>query len=146
MVSELSSYRKRILRDMFFNVLGYNRLVSKNVHKSELDKNKRLMQLEYARSKLMKKLDGGSEYDMSYWRRCESVDDISYLGSTCTLSVDGGAPSCEPPDNLPGSDSVDHPLQHTSESGSVFAHAINRPAHPSSVNSDHGSVIDLVVP
>ena len=77
-LSDTASYKKRVARDSLFTALNYDKLISKNAMKNEEDLRLKAIQINEAKHKLMKKVAGTNTYDMSWWRRCEDDQKLSY--------------------------------------------------------------------
>ena len=65
-----SSYVKRVLRDTFFEVLGYNRLVSKSSVRTEEEHLEKMGQIRIVRRKVLRRTSITDDVDMGWWRTC----------------------------------------------------------------------------
>ena len=104
-LSDTASYKKRIARDCLFTSLKYDKLITKNGIKTEMDKDQKRVQINEARRKLMKHVPGTMEYEMGWWRRCKdevclmfgTVEGMEFNVDTQSIAVSGSAlsPNCE---------------------------------------------------
>ena len=113
-LSDYVSYKKRILRDTFFDVFQYGKLSTKSNLKTDEEKQERIIQVEQARRKLLVQL-GSGDYLMGWWRRCTDATKLTYRKSdgptpTENMESDNFGPHPVVSDVIESSDGVVQPI------------------------------------
>lgn len=77
-LSDSASYKKSVSRECLFSILKYDKLISKNTMKTDLEKEMKNIQISDMRLKLMKRIPRFVGCDMELWRRCEDGAQLFY--------------------------------------------------------------------
>jgi hypothetical protein len=97
-ISEIISYSKRAARDTLLSILGYDKLTSKVIAKTESEKRIKDLQVDVLKKKLMRCSEKSSErtpelfdMQMDWWRRCQDVRELHF--EDCSNRASEGRPA-----------------------------------------------------
>lgn len=79
-LSDMSSYKKSVIRDALFRALDNYQLISKIAVKGESELAEKQNQVRYAKEKLVRTVDGSYTYDIGLWRLCSDASEMTNKG------------------------------------------------------------------